>query len=67
MNVLIKGTERQSEKSAETLKKLEKKQVNLKQAIETLNSQLEEIEKKEEKLMKESIQKNSSGDHARYE
>ena len=55
VNVLIKGTERQSEKSAETLKKLEKKQVNLKQAIETLNSQLEEIEKKEEKLMKESI------------
>lgn len=38
VNVLIKGTERQSEKSAETLKKLEKKQVNLKQAIETLNS-----------------------------
>ena len=41
--------------------------MNLKQAIETLNSQLEEIEKKEEKLMKESIQKNSNGDHARYE
>ena len=67
VNVLIKGTERQSEKAAEQLQKLEKKQVNLKQAIETLNTQIEEIEKKEEKLMKESLQKNAGGDHARYE
>ena len=41
--------------------------MNLKQAIETLNSQLEEIEKKEEKLMKESVEKNANRDHARYE
>ena len=67
VNVLIKGTERQSEKAEETLKKLEKRQMNLKQAIETLNSQLEEIEKKEEKLMKESVEKNANRDHARYE
>jgi len=30
VNVLIKGTERQSDKSSDTMTKLEKKQVNLK-------------------------------------
>jgi len=36
INVLIKSTKKQNEKTEETCKKLEKNQQSLKQAIETL-------------------------------
>ncbi len=51
INVLIKGTEKQTDKVEETTKKLEKNHQTLKQAIETLNTQLLEINEKETNLL----------------
>mgnify|MGYP000961089824 CR=1 FL=1 len=70
INVLIKGTERQSEKAEENLKRLEKNQQSLKQAIEMLQTQMSEIETKEENLLKDGMHKNlkdDTKDHTKYE
>ncbi len=67
INVLIKGTEKQTDKVEETTKKLEKNHQTLKQAIETLNTQLLEINEKETNLLQEKMRKNQGNDHQNYE
>lgn len=67
INVLIKGTEKQTVKVEDTTKKLEKNHQSLKQAIETLNTQLLEINQKEANLLQEKMRKNVGHDHQQYE
>lgn len=62
INVLIKGIKKESDKTEETANKLEKQQQSLKQAIETLQTQLDEIEEKEQSLLKEDMMKNMGKD-----
>ena len=67
INVLIKGTVKQSEKTDEASKKLEKNKQQLKQAIETLQTQLNEIEEKERNLLNKDMSKNYGKDQQKYE
>ena len=67
INVLIKGTVKQTEKSEETSKKLEKNQQSLKQAIEQFQTQLNEIQEKERNLLTKDMNKNLGKDNQKYE
>ena len=60
--MLIKGTVKQSEKTDEASKKLEKNKQQLKQAIETQQAQLSEIEEKERNLLNKDMSKNYGKD-----
>ena len=55
--MLIKGTVKQNEKIDEASKKLEKNKQQLKQAIETRQAQLNEIEEKERNLLNKDMNK----------
>ena len=63
INVLIKGTVKQHEKSEEVSKKLEKNQLSLKQAIEQFQTQLNEIQEKERNLLTKDMNKNLGKDN----